>query len=208
MTGERSAGSSAPAAALGASSQLPRVQRATTRPVASVVSNSAFGIDSDSSPRRWRAEAGDAACAFSSAVSSPSAAAPGGQLLHLLQEQPARDLQAAHGLELDALLDAGEDEQHGDRGDGDDRSQGRDDQDRRQPAPQAVAPHRRATGSDQTLAPRPSHSAARKMLDWRRLPLDALILRLLPDPRVPPDDRPLFVSGPRFPSAPALPSRG
>src|SRR5262252_1477659 len=37
------------------------------------------------------------------------------------------------------------------------------------------------TGSDQTLAPRPSHSAARKMLDERRLPLDDLILRLLPD---------------------------
>jgi hypothetical protein len=70
------------------------------------------------------------------------------------------------------------------------------------------------TGSDQTLAPRPSHSAARKMLDWRRLPLDDLILRLLLDPRVPPDvfplfpSGPLFVSGPRFPSAPVLPSRG
>ena len=39
----------------------------------------------------------------------------GRELLDLLQEQPARDLQTAHGLELDALLDAGEDEQHRDR---------------------------------------------------------------------------------------------
>ena len=37
------------------------------------------------------------------------------------------------------------------------------------------------TGSDQTLAPRPSHSAARKMLDWRRLPLDDLRRRKLLD---------------------------
>ena len=60
------------------------------------------------------------------------------------------------------------------------------------------------TGRDQTLAPRPSHSA-RKMLDWRRLPLDDLRRRKLlddprPDPAAPLPSEPLFPSGPPFPS--------
>ena len=87
------------------------VQRAMTRPVASVVSNSAFGIASDSSPSRWRAATGAAACARSSADVVAQRGRARRQLLHLLQEQPARDLQAALGLELDPLLDAGEDQQ-------------------------------------------------------------------------------------------------
>src|SRR5262249_40220638 len=56
------------------------------------------------------------------------------------------------------------------------------------------------TGSDQTLAPRPSHSAARKMFDWRRLPLDDRILRLLPDLPLTLPLPPLLPWGPPFAS--------
>ena len=68
---------------------------------------------------------------------------PGRELLHLLQEQTARHLQAAHRLEFDALLDAREDEQHGDHRNRDDRTQRRDDERRRQPPAQAVPTQRR-----------------------------------------------------------------
>ena len=78
MTGERAAGSSpARPAPVSSSSQAPREQRATIRPVASVISNSDPGVAADSAPSRARILVlSEVALAARSSGSAPSAAAP------------------------------------------------------------------------------------------------------------------------------------
>ena len=144
MTGDRSDGSSAPAAALGVSSQLPWVQRAMTRPVGvGGLEQRARHLQRQlAQPLARGVRRGRLRAQQRHVVAQLRRARR--QVLHLLQEQPARDLQAALGLELDALLDAGEDQRDRDDRHGDDRAEGRDDEDRGQPPPQAVPPHHRA----------------------------------------------------------------
>jgi hypothetical protein len=108
----------------------------------------------------------------------------GADLLHLSEEDPARDLKAAHRLELDPLLDAREDEEHRHHRHGEHGTERRDDQRGGEAPPQPVAAHRRGgAGEGPGARPAPQPLARPVELGGAQAAARRAAAALLPDRR-------------------------